>query len=76
MGRPAQTTQNARRYYTQKNHQRLLGMDREMRVKRMYLERSIPELSHSGLPQEVTIPVVVHLFYKSGSDTLHLPTGS
>ena len=51
-----------RRYYTQKNHQRLLGMDREMRVKRMYLEKSIPELSHSSLPQEVTIPVVVHRF--------------
>ena len=28
-----------RRYYTQKNHQRLLGMDREMRIKRMYLKR-------------------------------------
>ncbi len=68
--------QTPRRYYTQKNHQRLLGTDREMRIKRMYLERSIPELSHGGLPQEVNITVVVHILYKSGSDTRNLPTAS
>jgi Pregnancy-associated plasma protein-A/Secretion system C-terminal sorting domain len=65
-----------RRYYTQKNYQRLLTIDREMRVKRNFLEQSIPELAFNGLPKEVNIPVVVHILYKSGSDTRNLPKES
>jgi Pregnancy-associated plasma protein-A/Secretion system C-terminal sorting domain len=65
-----------RRYYTQKNYQRLLTIDREMAIKRSYLERSIPELAYNGLPREVNIPVVVHILYKSGSDTRNLPKES
>jgi hypothetical protein len=39
-----------RRYYTQKNYQRLLTLDRQMSSKRAFLEMSIRDLSFNGLP--------------------------
>jgi hypothetical protein len=35
---------------------------------------SIRDLSFDGLPNDVTIPVVVHILYKAGSDTRSLPS--
>lgn len=65
-----------RRYYTQKNHQRLLSLDKEMRIKRNFLERDIAALSYNDLPKEVNIPVIVHVLYKTGTDKKLLPTES
>ena len=65
-----------RQYYTQKNLQRLLKLDADMTRLRAFLELSIPNLGIGGLPEEVTIPVVVHILYKSGSSTANLPSES
>ena len=65
-----------RRYHTQKNYQRLTTLDRDMARKRAFLEMSIRDLSFNGLPSDVTIPVVVHILYKSSSDTRNLPSES
>jgi hypothetical protein len=64
-----------RRYYTQKNHQRLLTIDREMARRRAFLDMSA-NLNTAALAQDVTLPVVVHLLYKVGSDTRALPSES
>jgi hypothetical protein len=65
---------NERRYYTQQNHQRLLSLDKDLARRRAFLELSIRDLALNDLPKDVTIPVVVHILYKSGTDTRTLPT--
>ncbi len=64
-----------RRYYTQKNHQRLLASDREMARRRAFLDMSV-NLNPAPLTQDVTLPVVVHLLYKAGTNTRDLPKES
>jgi hypothetical protein len=66
--------QTPRRYYTQKNYQRLLTVDRDMARKRAFLELSMRNTTFTPLPDDVNIPVVVHILYKTGSDTRNLPT--
>jgi hypothetical protein len=65
-----------RRYHTQKNYQRLLTLDKEMASRRNFMEFGSFHTTISDLPKEVTIPVVVHVLYKAGSDTKLLPTES
>ena len=62
-----------RRYYTQKNHQRLLRLDPDMARKRAFLDMQL-NLNTPPLTQDVTVPVVVHLLYKAGTNTSNLPT--
>ncbi|MBL7818775.1 MAG: zinc-dependent metalloprotease [Saprospiraceae bacterium] len=64
-----------RRYHTQKNYQRLLTIDRDMARRRAFLDMQL-NLNPASLTQDVTIPVVVHLLYKAGSDTRNLPSAS
>lgn len=64
-----------RRYYTQKNYQRLLRLDPDMARKRAFLDMQM-NLNPAPLTQDVTIPVVVHLLYKAGTDTRSLPSAS
>ena len=64
-----------RRYYTQKNHQRLLSIDREMARRRAFLDMSL-NLNTPALTEDVTIPVVVHVLYKAGTSTRDLPSAS
>ncbi len=66
--------QTPRRYHTQKNYQRLLTVDRYMARKRAFLELSMRNTTFAPLPDDVNIPVVVHILYKTGSDTRNLPT--
>ncbi len=65
-----------RKYYTQKNYQRLLMVDKEMQVRRNFMEFGAVHGTISDLPAPVTIPVVVHVLYKSGADTKNLPKAS
>jgi Pregnancy-associated plasma protein-A/Secretion system C-terminal sorting domain len=60
-------------YYTQKNHQRLLTLDATMARRRAFLDMSA-RLNSPSLTTDVTIPVVVHLLYKTGTSTANLPT--
>ena len=64
-----------RRYATQKNHQRLLALDRDMARRRAFLDMSA-NLNPAPLAQDVTLPVVVHLLYKTGTNTRDLPSES
>jgi Pregnancy-associated plasma protein-A/Secretion system C-terminal sorting domain len=64
-----------RRYYSQKNHQRLLTLDRDMARRRAFLDMSA-NLNPASLTEDVTLPVVVHLLYKAGSNTRTLPSES
>ena len=64
-----------RRYYTQKNHERLLALDRDMARRRAFLDMSA-NLNPAPLTQDVTLPVVVHLLYKAGTSTRDLPKES
>ena len=64
-----------RRYYTQKNHQRLLSIDREMARRRAFLDMQL-NLNTPALTEDVTIPVVVHILYKAGANTRDLPSAS
>ena len=64
-----------RRYYTQKNHQRLLTIDREMARRRAFLDMSL-NLNTPALTEDVTVPVVVHVLYKAGTSTRDLPSAS
>jgi hypothetical protein len=68
--------QTPRLYYTQKNYQRLLTLDKEMASRRNFMEFSSFHTTISDLPKEVIIPVVVHVLYKAGSDTKRLPSES
>ena len=63
-----------RRYQTQQNYQRLIQLDREMVRRRSFIEFSAQHSGLIDLPQEVTIPVVVHLLYKAGTETKGLPS--
>jgi Pregnancy-associated plasma protein-A/Secretion system C-terminal sorting domain len=65
-----------RRYYTQQNYQRLLLLDKTLASRRNFMEFGSFHSTISDLPKEVTIPVVVHVLYKAGSDTKLLPTES
>ena len=56
-----------RRYYTQFNYQRLLKLDPDMARRRGMWEIQSRSLGLTDLPQEVTIPVVVHILYKTGT---------
>ncbi len=64
-----------RRYYTQKNYQRLLTIDKDMARRRAFLDMNA-NLNPAPLAQDVTIPVVVHILYKGGTSTKTLPTES
>lgn len=59
-----------RRFHTQKNHQRLLILDKDMAKKRAFIEQTIASMP--PLATDVTIPVVVHILYKTGSNTSNL----
>ena len=63
-----------RRYQTQQNYQRLIQLDREMVRRRSFIEFSAQHSGLIDLPQEVTIPVVVHILYKAGTETKGLPS--
>ena len=65
-----------RHYYTQQNYERLLKLDREMASRRAFMEFGTQHGTVFDLPQEVTIPVVVHILYKAGTDTRTLPSAS
>lgn len=65
-----------RKYYTQKNYQRLLTVDKEMQARRNFMEFGAFHNTIADLNNEVTIPVVVHVLYKSGTDTKNLPKAS
>lgn len=65
-----------RRYYTQKNYQRLLLLDKTLASRRNFMEFGSFHTTINDLPKEITIPVVVHVLYKTGSDTKLLPTES
>jgi Pregnancy-associated plasma protein-A/Secretion system C-terminal sorting domain len=62
-----------RRYYSQKNYQRLLALDGTMARRRAFLDMST-HLNPTELKTNVTIPVVVHLLYKTGTSTANLPS--
>jgi Pregnancy-associated plasma protein-A/Secretion system C-terminal sorting domain len=62
-----------RRYYSQKNYQRLLTLDANMARRRAFLDMSA-HFNNSELTTNVTLPVVVHLLYKTGTSTANLPT--
>ena len=64
-----------RRYYTQKNYQRLLTIDPDMGRKRAFLDMQL-NLNTPPLTADVTIPVVVHVLYKAGTNTKDLPKES
>jgi Pregnancy-associated plasma protein-A len=59
-----------RRFHTQKNHQRLLVLDKDLAKKRAFIEQSITSMP--PLTTDVTIPVVVHILYKAGSSIRNL----
>jgi hypothetical protein len=63
-----------RRYHTQKNHENLLVANKDMASRRAFVEMSIRDGSFNALPNEVTIPVVVHIIYPTGTDTKKLPS--
>lgn len=65
-----------RRYQTQQNFQRLIQLDREMVRRRSFIEFSAQHSGLIDLPQEVTIPVIVHILYKAGTETKGLPSVS
>ncbi len=58
-----------RRYFTQKNHQWLLSIDREMARRRAFLNMQL-NLNTPALTEDVTIPVVVYILYKAGASPL------
>jgi Pregnancy-associated plasma protein-A/Secretion system C-terminal sorting domain len=60
-------------YHTQKNHKRLLSLDANMARRRAFLDMSA-RFNSTNLTTDVTIPVVVHLLYKTGTSTASLPT--
>jgi Pregnancy-associated plasma protein-A/Secretion system C-terminal sorting domain len=64
-----------RRYHTQKNYQRLLTIDRDMARRRAFLDMQL-NLNPPSLTADVTIPVVVHLVYKTGTNANSLPKES
>ena len=64
-----------RRYYTQKNHQRLLALNPDMARRRAFLDMAA-NLNPAPLAQDVALPVVVHLLYKAGTSTRDLPKES
>ena len=64
-----------RRYFTQKNHQRLLALDKDMARRRAFIDMSA-NTNGAGLARDVIIPVVVHVLYKSGTNTNKLPSQS
>ena len=64
-----------RRYYTQKNHQRLLALDRDMARRRAFLDLSANN-NLAGLTEDVTLPVVVHILYKAGTNPNTMPSAS
>ena len=64
-----------RRYFTQKNHQRLMTLDKDMARRRAFIDMSATQ-NGAGLSRDVTIPVVVHVLYKSGTNTNKLPSES
>ncbi len=65
-----------RRFYTQKNHQRLLTIDRDMARRRAFLQHMSLNLNTAALTEDVALPVVVHLLYKAGTNTRDLPSAS
>jgi|GEM_PF-150456 len=65
-----------RKYYTQKNYQRLLKVDKDMQSRRNFLEFGAFHNAISDLITPVTIPVVVHIIYKTGTSTKLLPAVS
>jgi hypothetical protein len=64
-----------RRYYSQKNHQRLLALDAEMARRRAFLDLSANN-NLAGLTEDVTLPVVVHILYKAGTNPNTMPSAS
>ena len=62
-----------RYYFTQRNHQRLLTLDANMARRRAFLDMSA-HFNMAELTTNVTLPVVIHLLYKTGTSTANLPT--
>ncbi len=63
-----QLPKTPRRYYTQKNLQRLLKADSTLARQRAFLEFSMRDLMLSPPTEDITIPVVVHFIYSSSSN--------
>ena len=71
-----QLPKTPRRYYTQKNLQRLLKSDSTLSRRRAFLEFSTRDLMLTPLTKDITIPVVVHILYSGSAKTNKLPSVS